>query len=161
MVLSTQRPSTTSASDAPAPRWWVTILGASTDVLSRCVAPARGPRVGETVEAVLADPELVAPLVWDGIGRRFGGEASVGGCVDAGDRRRDRRDGHRDVDPSERRRLVQRCQRRQGLEVSARLFVETSGFGESAAFGPFDAVSHRVELSEPRRWLPAPRRHHH
>ena len=58
MVVSTLRPSTTAASDAPAPRWQLTIRSSSAATPDEFGCAAHAVRVREAVEAVAADAVL-------------------------------------------------------------------------------------------------------
>ncbi len=116
MVVSTERPSRTAASDAPAPRWQVTTRRPSASPADDLRRPSRGIRVREPVEAVPAEVPALAPLGRERVGERRGRERGVEGRVEAGDGRHLREHGGHRGERGQGLRLVQRREVRQGLE---------------------------------------------
>ena len=84
IVVSTERPPAIAASDAPAPRWQVTIRSSSSGRPDQLRGPARGVGVGQAVEAVPAQRPALAPLGRERVGRGGGRHAGVEGGVEAG-----------------------------------------------------------------------------
>ncbi len=85
MVVSTLRPSTTAARDAPAPRWHVTMRSPRSGRPTQFSGPAGAVRVGQAMESVAADAVLLPPLARDRVRRRRRRHGGVEGGVEAGD----------------------------------------------------------------------------
>ena len=121
IVVSTDRPSRTAASDAPAPRWQVTSrrpVGRPPEQLGR--AP-RGVGVRQPVEPVPAQVPALAPLRRQRVGGRGGRQRGVERRVEAGDRRaRPAAPPLTAVERRERLRLVERRQVGQGARAGPR-----------------------------------------
>ena len=100
-----------AASEAPAPRWQLTTRnGFGAGPAEQFRGAAGGVRVGETVEAVPAQPEPRGPVGGQRVAGRRGGEAGVEGRVEAGDVGDAGQGGAGRVDAGDRPRLVQRGQ---------------------------------------------------
>ncbi len=110
IVVSTERPSRTAASDAPAPRWQVTIRTPSRARAEQLRRPPRRIRVREAVEAVLPQVPALPPLGRDRVGRRRRRHRGVEGGVEAGDRRHVRQGRLDRLERGKRLRLVERGQ---------------------------------------------------
>ncbi len=139
IVVSTQRPSRTAASDAPAPRWQVTTRPGA--------RASRRPGVGEAVEAVAPQRPALAPGGGQRVGRRGSRQPGVERGVEARDRGQPRpRLPHRS-ERGERLRLVQRRQRRQLLESGGDLVVDHRRSAEALS-AVHDPMADRIGLPE-------------
>ena len=85
MVVSTERPSRTAHSDAPAPRWQVIDPARRGRSPARRTARRRRPGVGQPVEPEAPQAPSLAPRRRQGVGAGRGGQGGVEGGVEAGD----------------------------------------------------------------------------
>ena len=137
--VSTERPPSTAATEAPAPRWQQITRSRSGGRPSSSAARPRGVGVREPVEAEAAERVPVAPLARQGVGRRGGRHVAVECRVEARHRRHVRKHGGHGGHRVEGGRLVQRrqrCELAQGLEDGG---IEAHRPGEPRA-----AVDHTV-----------------
>ena len=85
IVVSSELPSLIAHSDAPAPRWQLTIRRPEASCSEQLGRAPRDPGVREAVKAVAAQPPALAPLCRQRVGRGGGGDGGVEGGVKACD----------------------------------------------------------------------------
>ena len=146
MVVSTLRPPSTAASDAPAPRWHVTMRRPSSGRPSSSAAATGAVGVRQPVEAVAANRVSVAPFAGHRVGRGRSGDGRVERGVEAGHGRdvgQLRGDG---VERGEGLGLVQWGEVGQLLQLLSHCLVDADRAGERRA-PMHDAMTDRGGLT--------------
>ena len=135
IVVSTQTPSRTAASDAPAPRWQLTTRAAG--------GAPRGVGVREAVEAEAPQAEALAPLPRQGVGRGRRRQRRVKRGVEAGDRGHVGQGTAHGGDAGQRGGLVQRGEVAELAQRRHDVVVDEHGLAEARA-AVHDAVADGV-----------------
>ena len=139
IVVSTEWPQDTAASEAPAPRWAVTRRSSSRGRPRSSGGPRAGPIVTEPVEAEPADAPPVPPGPGNGVGRGLGRHAGMEGRVEAGDLGEVRSQGPQGVHGGQTEGIVQGGQIGEGIQGLVGPIVDEDGTREQTA-----AVDHAV-----------------
>ena len=117
IVVSTERPLATAASDAPAPRWHVTIRRPSIALAEQLRSTAGRLGMRQAMEPVSPQRPALPPLAGDRVRGGGGRQRGVERRVEAGDVRNTRQRVSDGLERVERPWLVERRERRQGLEA--------------------------------------------
>ena len=151
MVVSTERPKATAASEAPAPRWAVTKRSCSCGAGQQLRGSPAGPGVAEPVKAEAANAPALPPFSGYGVGGGLRRHVGVKGRVEAGNlgqvpaKRSQRR-------WRPRRGVVQGCEVGQCLEDRIDPFVEEDGLNRTSNHrGPPGGPPRRCRGARPGR----------